>query len=158
MSEERQGFNAPEPDPPKKSDEPAVWDLVLTQYGDLMSDGIKKDIMDRDRAGELKYGTRLRLNNGRNALVDLYQELLDATVYAAQYTFENEPMGPAGGFTVAKALGMVARLLTEADNVRKLIVAQAGLEHDFNNSNPASCKRCGQWDDGRPRDFKCPGK
>lgn len=51
---------------------PAVWDLVLA------------DIAERDKMGEAKYGTRLQVGNGRDHLVDLYQELLDAVVYVRQ--------------------------------------------------------------------------
>jgi hypothetical protein len=64
--------------PPQPSGHPAVWDLVLA------------DIAERDRRGEAKYGTRLRPHNGRDALVDLYQELLDAVVYCRQAIYERD--------------------------------------------------------------------
>lgn len=67
-NEERTGANKPEP-PPIKSEYSAAWDLVM------------QDIRERDQAGEKKYGVRLQPMNGRDALTDLYQELLDATVY-----------------------------------------------------------------------------
>ena len=54
---------------PIKNNLPAVWDLVL------------KDIKERDQSGLKKYGTRLQPNNGRNPLIDAYQEALDLVVY-----------------------------------------------------------------------------
>jgi hypothetical protein len=38
----------------------------------------------RDHAGRQKYGMPLQAHNGRDPLVDLYQELLDAVVYLRQ--------------------------------------------------------------------------
>jgi len=43
-----------------------------------------EDMRQRDNEGRKKYGTPLQTSNGRDALVDLYQELLDATVYIRQ--------------------------------------------------------------------------
>lgn len=45
-------------------------------------------LRERAEMGRAKYGTYLRVNNGRNALVDLYQELLDAIMYAEQCNME----------------------------------------------------------------------
>ena len=42
------------------------------------------DIEARVASGEKKYGTRLKTNNGRNAILDLYQEVLDGINYSAQ--------------------------------------------------------------------------
>lgn len=63
---------------PKKNKLPAVWDLV------------KIDMIDRDKEGFKRYKTRLQPFNGRDALIDLYQELLDAAVYARQLIFERD--------------------------------------------------------------------
>lgn len=49
-----------------------VWDLVIM------------DMIARDQAGQAKYGTPLRTNNGRDALIDAYQEALDLAVYLRQ--------------------------------------------------------------------------
>jgi len=59
-----------QPDPKKMTGD--VWLLVL------------KDMEDRRQHGIDKYGTPLQVNNGRDALIDLYQEILDAAVYARQ--------------------------------------------------------------------------
>lgn len=40
--------------------------------------------------GEQKYGTRLQTFNGRNALIDAYQEALDLVMYLRQKFLEEE--------------------------------------------------------------------
>lgn len=64
-------LNAYEPDP-VHTDETPVWELVI------------EDMRQRDQEGRRKYGTPLQASNGRDPLVDLYQELLDACVYIRQ--------------------------------------------------------------------------
>ena len=66
---------------PIPNDTQPVWDLVL------------KDIEERDKLGLGRYGTRLQCNNGRDSLVDLYQELLDAVVYCRQLIEERKNNG-----------------------------------------------------------------
>lgn len=70
-------LSTPEP-PPKPNGKPAVWNLVMA------------DMYQRDALGRAKYGTPLQPHNGRDALVDLYQELLDAVVYTRQAIFERD--------------------------------------------------------------------
>ena len=55
---------------PTPNGRPAVWDLVV------------EDMRARDALGRSRYGTPLQAGNGRDALRDLYEELLDAAVYA----------------------------------------------------------------------------
>ena len=45
-------------------------------------------IKERSKMGEIKYGTPLFTNNGRDAMVDLLQELGDAAVYMSQLILE----------------------------------------------------------------------
>lgn len=47
------------------------------------------DLENRAVGGVEKYGVPLQTHNGRNALVDLYEELLDAVMYATQANMEN---------------------------------------------------------------------
>lgn len=61
----------PEPEPTPTAGIP-IWDLVI---GDMRA---------RDHAGRAKYRTPLQANNGRDALVDAYQEALDLVVYLRQ--------------------------------------------------------------------------
>lgn len=48
------------------------------------------DIEARVKLGKKRYGTLLYTNNGRSALWDLYQELLDAVMYCRQVILEQE--------------------------------------------------------------------
>jgi len=64
--------------PPKANTLPAVWQLVMT------------DFHDRDEEGRRKYGVPLQPNNGRDALIDAYQEVLDLTVYLRQAIYERD--------------------------------------------------------------------
>lgn len=54
---------------PIANDGAAIWDLVIG------------DMERRDRVGQLRYGTRLQANNGRDMLRDAYEEALDLCVY-----------------------------------------------------------------------------
>ncbi len=63
---------------PDHNDGPAVWDLVLADMG------------ARDAEGRRKYGTPLQPDNGRDALIDAYQEALDLVVYLRQAIYERD--------------------------------------------------------------------
>lgn len=69
--DQRKGLNRAEP-PPIPNDRPAIQELVVDDLAQRMAHGIEK------------YGTPLQAFNGRQAIVDLYQELLDAACYARQ--------------------------------------------------------------------------
>ena len=60
------------------NDQPCVWDLVLA------------DMQERDAMGLRKHGVRLQPHNGRDALVDAYQEALDLVVYLRQAILERD--------------------------------------------------------------------
>ena len=51
---------------------------------------VKQDLIDRSEIGKLKYGEKLKPFNGRNALVDAYQESLDLCMYLRQRIYEEE--------------------------------------------------------------------
>lgn len=94
--EERNAGTSPaakyEPNP--VGDGVAIWPLIVDDFRDPWfcidweSNKIRQqlllDIEQRKDLGKEKYGTLLRTNNGRDALVDLYQEELDAVAYARQ--------------------------------------------------------------------------
>lgn len=61
-----------EDQPPPKAGGVPVWPLVI------------QDMRDRDQVGRQRYGTPLQASNGRDALVDAYQEALDLAVYMRQ--------------------------------------------------------------------------
>jgi len=57
---------------------PAVWDLVIA------------DMKDRDFIGRERYGVPLQPFNGRDALLDAYEEALDLAVYLKQAIIERD--------------------------------------------------------------------
>lgn len=63
---------------PTKNDRPSVQSMVI------------KDMQDRERLGILRYGTALQPYNGRDALRDLYEELLDGAMYVRQEMAERD--------------------------------------------------------------------
>lgn len=63
---------------PRKSNGPAIWDLVI------------QDMRVRDALGRERYGTPLQPHNGRDALHDAYAEALDLAVYLRQAIFERD--------------------------------------------------------------------
>lgn len=66
-----------QPDPVPNAGRP-IWDLVI------------EDMRERDRIGRERYGTPLQANNGRDPLVDAYQESLDLAVYLRQAIEERD--------------------------------------------------------------------
>lgn len=79
-----------QPPPTPRDDERPVWPMVVrdVEESDVVGwpAGIRElvvaDMRDRDRLGRARYGVPLTARNGRDQLVDLYQELLDAAAYA----------------------------------------------------------------------------
>jgi hypothetical protein len=59
-------------EPPPKSGVQDIAELVL------------QDIQTRVEMGERKYGTKLQSFNGRDALMDAYQEAIDLCMYLRQ--------------------------------------------------------------------------
>ena len=58
--------------------------------GNVVGTEVLKDIAARIAMGTAKYGTPLKTNNGRNALVDAYQEALDLCFYLKQAIMEDQ--------------------------------------------------------------------
>jgi len=63
---------------PTVNTHPAIQDLVI------------RDMEERKAVGLERYGTLLQPHNGRDVLVDLYQELLDACMYIRQTLYERD--------------------------------------------------------------------
>ena len=51
---------------------------------------VLRALSERAEAGKLKYGTYLETNNGRDALMDAFQESLDLSMYLAQAIMERD--------------------------------------------------------------------
>lgn len=64
--------------PPIPNASPAIWALVIA------------DMEERDQTGRARYGTPLQAHNGRDSLVDAYQEALDLVVYLRQAIAERD--------------------------------------------------------------------
>jgi len=58
--------------------------LPVPNDGPSMHDLVIRDMEARKAFGLHKYGAILQANNGRDALTDLYEELIDALVYLRQ--------------------------------------------------------------------------
>lgn len=95
---------------PKPNDRPAVWDMVV------------QDMRYRDRFGFEKYGTRLQPLNGRDFLVDAYQEALDLVVYLRGAIYERDN--------------------TEADHARPAIPADFGQQNQLSGGPMLRCPDC----------------
>ena len=52
--------------------------------GTIIVDLVSNDLKIRAEVGKKKYGTYLRTENGRSALIDAYQEALDLCMYLRQ--------------------------------------------------------------------------
>lgn len=72
---------------PVPNDRPALWDLVIADSEGLKGNlglGLRADMRARDLSGREKYHVPLQAFNGRDALTDAYQEVLDGIVYTKQ--------------------------------------------------------------------------
>jgi len=88
-------LSAPQPDPTPAGGRP-LWSMVIQEMhrwmpvgsegclGDTIEPLLEADMRDRDAAGRAKYGVPLTAFNGRDAIVDAYQECLDGVVYTTQ--------------------------------------------------------------------------
>ena len=94
-------LNTPQPTP-LENEHPAIWPLVQADV-ERNSIGILVIADTWHQMGIAKYGTPLQPHNGRDPLVDAYQELLDGCVYAKQYCLEN-PTSYAGRTLYADTL------------------------------------------------------
>ncbi len=78
-----------------------------TERSESVTDAVIADLTLRREHGIGKYGTELKTFNGRDALLDAYQESLDTTVYLKQCLMERVPpdMNIAAIKTKTDALG-----------------------------------------------------
>jgi hypothetical protein len=81
------GDTKDQPAPVKNNSKP-VWELVI------------EDMLERNKIGIVRYGTALQPFNGRNALIDAYQEALDLVVYLRQELEEREELNAYAGFFI----------------------------------------------------------
>lgn len=71
------------------------WACIDDFYGDddlkVVVGLVVDDMRRRDQIGRQRYGTPLTVDNGRDHLVDMYQELLDASVYTKAEILKRAP-------------------------------------------------------------------
>lgn len=121
MTEEQTNYAAtPQPKPITEDGSTLVLPHVLA------------DLQARADWGLAKYQTYLHTHNGRDALVDLYQELLDAVMYVKQALLERQT-------TADKLAGLRAYVNTILDNHRNLDAPKG----DAVNWADVSCDKAG---------------
>lgn len=72
---------------------PVLQDAItwlITRDNFSASEILKDDLILRSKIGEESYGTPLMTFSDRDALIDLYEELLDAYMYSMQFVLESE--------------------------------------------------------------------
>lgn len=89
--------------PPIPTDRRPAWDIVIeyvrkrrddNAYGSTgVMDRVLADMRERDAVGRQRYGVALTSRNGRDQLIDAYQEICDACVYIAAALDEHD-VGP----------------------------------------------------------------
>lgn len=91
------------------------------------------DIQGRIALGKKKYGTELRTNNGRDALTDAYQEVLDLAMYLKQEILERramrwqtEPRFSEADLLTQKELAQIENVaMCNPSSIRKILLLQA---------------------------------
>jgi hypothetical protein len=104
------GEDAAKVQPMPTGNGPDVAVEVARKLRALGLDSIAEDTEARIRLGEQKYGTRLKAHNGRDAMLDLYQEILDGCNYAEQLVIENKDNGDLFNQLVALAVFVKIKL------------------------------------------------
>jgi hypothetical protein len=78
-----------EPTKQRPGDQP----LPEVNGSQFIQDMVIADIEARKQVGIQRYGTALQAHNGRDALQDLYEELIDAAMYVKQLMVERDGDG-----------------------------------------------------------------
>lgn len=99
---------------PKPNDGAAIADLVIA------------DILARKRVGVERYSVALQAHNGRDALLDAYEESLDQSKYLKQALVERADHRVEGA--AVERASVVAFLKRQADNMADAAPALALLD------------------------------
>jgi hypothetical protein len=82
---------------------------------------VLQDFRDKAAVGLAKYGTRLRTNNGRDALADAYQEAVDEVMYLKQLLMEEDIAAGRDQFWLLDAdLALQETWWTQQEEMRQL--------------------------------------
>lgn len=100
-----------------------TWEIVMSFVEQNCSSNVASlvlpDMRDRDVLGRQRYGTPLTSGNGRDHLVDAYQEMLDSCVYLAN-ELDEYGVGPASKLDEEKRLS--SQLRSRLCRVQQLFV------------------------------------
>jgi dUTP pyrophosphatase len=88
-----------QPAPQTNPESVNVWDSLFS----ICPDELKQDFKGRQIKGQQTYNTPLMTFNGRIAALDIFEELLDAAVYAEQYKLERKSLGDKVGVVWANS-------------------------------------------------------
>lgn len=118
--------------PPVQNASVPIWELVIKDCDTMIRADEERalliaDMRERHRIGCERYGTPLQANNGRDALVDAYQEALDLCAYLKQASIEGVPIPgyrSGSGRTYTDKLYIAAVRI--AAEIRKLIRLRKG--------------------------------
>jgi len=81
---------------------------------------IRDDMRERDRLGQERYGTPLQAYNGRDPLIDAYQEALDLVAYLKQWCMEQGPRADASRYWDALRLAVSLGLALLHDREKRV--------------------------------------
>jgi hypothetical protein len=123
---------------------------------------VLQDFRDKAKVGLEKYGTRLRTNNGRDALADAYQEAVDKVMYLKQRLMEEDiEAGRDQLWQLDADLALDETWWTQQEELRQLKDRADFLEetHDLSEAKvafyQAEAEKAG--DDIRPCSNSCTG-
>lgn len=88
----------------------------------VVGEQVIKDMLNRMHVGRERYGTFLETHNGRDSLQDLYEELLDATMYIKQRMLEERD-----------ALSFVVEFNKMANDAYEIAVSKGWWDEDREN-------------------------
>lgn len=114
---------------------------------------VRGDLEEREQVGTQRYGRPLQLFNGRNAMVDAYQEVLDLACYLRQHLAEQETLETADSLVPPKALVAAQHAVDfdtigDADSIYKIVHAAAPFIAAAASSRPPLDEL--EFIDGRP--------
>jgi hypothetical protein len=113
---------------PKQNDGVPIWDLVIrdaTPSGPIspVRSLVLADMRERDRVGRERYGTPLQAHNGRDYLVDAYQEAMDLCAYLRQGIEEEFAARGETSKSVVEVYGLAMGVLVQ---LRKRLLKRDG--------------------------------
>lgn len=110
-----------------------AWDLSIGKARHIR-DEVAADLEARKQLGLARYHTLLQTGNGRDFLVDLYQELLDAAVYARGRLLELDE----SGVEYLVLFPVYDHIVTDLVDVRRVIRAGSREERIGRSRPPAA--------------------